>query len=182
MRPRATDNLRIESVTSHAIRSHPFHKEPFWPAFDFILPLVSCHSGSMSSQPAGRSGIGMGALGLAGVLSDAGLIESAAVAASGPINPLAPKEPHFAPKAKHVIHIFLNGGLSHVDSFDPKPELTKWHGKELPTPNLKTERPTGAAFRSPYQFPQVRWRHRNRGIFRAHRWHRRHLRHSFDAR
>ncbi len=99
-----------------------------------------------------RSGIGMGALGLAGVLSDAGLLESAAIAASGPINPLAPKEPHFAPKAKHVIHIFLNGGLSHVDSFDPKPELTKWHGKELPTPNLKTERPTGAAFRSPYQF------------------------------
>ena len=44
-------------------------------------------------------------------------------------NPLAPKPPHFAPKAKRVIFLFMTGGVSHVDSFDPKPFLTKNHGK-----------------------------------------------------
>ena len=42
-------------------------------------------------------------------------------------NPLAPKKPHFAPKAKRVIFMFMNGGVSHVDTFDPKPFLTKNH-------------------------------------------------------
>lgn len=60
--------------------------------------------------------------------------------------------PHFAPRARQVIHIFLNGGVSHVDTFDPKPALTKWHGKPLPTPNLITERPTGNALGSPFSF------------------------------
>src|SRR5262245_10033150 len=40
--------------------------------------------------------------------------------------------PHFEPKAKYVIHIFLGGGLSHIDSFEYKPELEKYHDKELP--------------------------------------------------
>ena len=99
-----------------------------------------------------RSGLGFGSLGLASLLNDSGMLSSEARADGEPINPLAPKQPHFPAKAKRVIHIFLNGGCSHVDTFDPKPELTKWHGKELPTPNLKTERPTGAAFKSPYSF------------------------------
>jgi hypothetical protein len=99
-----------------------------------------------------RSGLGFGSLGLASLLNDDGLLSSEARATETPINPLAPKQPHFPATAKRVIHIFLNGGCSHVDTFDPKPELTKWHGKELPTPNLKTERPTGAAFGSPYKF------------------------------
>lgn len=67
-------------------------------------------------------------------------------------SPLAPKSPHFAPKAKRIIHIFLNGGLSHVDSFDPKPMLDRYHGKPLAIPNLVTERPTGTAFQSPFTF------------------------------
>jgi hypothetical protein len=68
-------------------------------------------------------------------------------------NPMLPKGPHFAPKAKRVIHLFMNGGPSHVDTFDPKPELTKWHGKILPDENrLSTERKTGAAYRSPFTF------------------------------
>ena len=67
------------------------------------------------------------------------------------INPLAPKQPHFPAKAKHVIHLFMNGGPSHVDTFDPKPELTKYAGKALPI-NLPTERKTGAAFPSPFKF------------------------------
>jgi hypothetical protein len=68
-------------------------------------------------------------------------------------NPMLPKGPHFAPKAKRVIHLFMNGGPSHVDTFDPKPELTKWHGKILPDENrLSTERKTGAAYQSPFSF------------------------------
>ena len=60
--------------------------------------------------------------------------------------------PHHAPKAKHVIYLFLNGGASQVDTFDPKPMLTKYHGKPLPTSNLKTERRTGSALGSPFEF------------------------------
>jgi hypothetical protein len=98
-----------------------------------------------------RCGMGFGGLGLAALLGDAGLLASPAHA-SDSLNPLAPKQPHFKPRAKRVIHLFMNGGPSHVDTFDPKPLLTKFHGKELPKPNLRTERKTGAAFRSPYKF------------------------------
>src|SRR6516225_11391176 len=45
--------------------------------------------------------------------------------------PLAPKPSHFAPKAKHLIVIFLTGGFSHVDTFDPKPKLRAHHGKKV---------------------------------------------------
>ncbi len=58
---------------------------------------------------------------------------------------------HFAPKAKRVIHFFLNGGPSHVDTFDPKPALLKHEGKQLPSHRI-TERKTGAAFPSPFKF------------------------------
>src|SRR5258705_10179274 len=58
------------------------------------------------------------------------------VAASSPASSaLAPKAPHFAPKAKRVIFLFLNGGPSHVDTFDPKPMLTKYDGKPMPGPD-----------------------------------------------
>lgn len=63
-----------------------------------------------------------------------------------------PGGPHFAPKAKHVIYLFLNGGPSQVDTWDPKPMLTKYHGKPAPSSNLKTERKTGAMLGSPFQF------------------------------
>jgi len=59
---------------------------------------------------------------------------------------------HFPAKAKHVIFLFLNGGPSQVDTFDPKPMLAKHHGQPMPTPNLKTERKTGSLLRSPFQF------------------------------
>tara|TARA_R110002049_G_scaffold2750_4_gene22028 strand:+ start:227270 stop:228703 length:1434 start_codon:yes stop_codon:yes gene_type:complete len=59
---------------------------------------------------------------------------------------------HFPAKAKHVIHLFMNGGPSHVDTFDPKPALEKYDGKTAPIKNLKTERPTGHVMRSPYKF------------------------------
>src|SRR5262249_36535036 len=55
-----------------------------------------------------------------------------------------------APRAKHVIFLFMNGGLSQVDSFDPKPMLDKYHGQPLPGGAIATERKTGALMRSPF--------------------------------
>src|SRR5690606_25541365 len=54
--------------------------------------------------------------------------------------------------AKHVIHLFMNGGPSQVDTFDPKPQLAKHHGQRPEGANLKTERGTGALFQSPFKF------------------------------
>ena len=59
--------------------------------------------------------------------------------------------PHFAPRAKRVIHFFLNGGPSHVDTFDPKPALARYAGRPVPHHRI-TERKTGAAFPSPFKF------------------------------
>ncbi len=91
-----------------------------------------------------RCGTGLGSLALATLLAED--------APAAPAHPLAPKPPHFPAKAKHVVHLFMNGGPSHVDTFDPKPLLGRHHGKPLPTRNLRTERKTGAAMRSPFQF------------------------------
>jgi len=96
-----------------------------------------------------KAGLGLGGLGLAGVLSDAGLL---AADTSSIGNPLTARSPHFAPKAKRFLHIFLNGGPSQVDTFDPKPMLDQYAGKALPSGNLLTERKTGAAFPSPFKF------------------------------
>ena len=90
-----------------------------------------------------RSAMGMGALALGSMLQSVDASEA---------NPLAVRKPHFAAKAKRVIHLFMNGGPSHVDTFDPKPSLEKYAGKLLPTDNPKTERKTGAAFPSPFKF------------------------------
>ncbi len=96
-----------------------------------------------------RCGMGMGALGLGSLMGNLGFTNSAA--ADGFTSPLMPKGPHFPGKAKRVIHIFANGGASQVDTFDPKPSLDKWNGKEIPL-QLRTERKTGAAYKSPFKF------------------------------
>ena len=95
-----------------------------------------------------RFGMGFGSVALAPLLQSAGRASPTTNAA----NPLSPQAPPFKPRARRVIHIFLNGGVSHVDTFDPKPALQKYAGKLLPTGNLPTERPTGAAFPSPFAF------------------------------
>ncbi len=92
-------------------------------------------------------GAGFGMAGLAGVLHANGT--SGTVLAPGP---LAVKAPHFPATAKHVIFLFLNGGPSQVDTFDPKPMLQKYNGKPLPSGNLKTERKTGNLLGSPFEF------------------------------
>ncbi len=92
-----------------------------------------------------RCGAGFGTVGLAAVLG-----QSFARAAA-PAGPLAPRPPHFRPRAKYVIQILANGGPAQMDTFDPKPELTKYHGQRLPI-HLATERPTSTALGSPFSF------------------------------
>ena len=66
--------------------------------------------------------------------------------------PLAVKPPHFAARAKRVIFLFMNGGWSQVDTFDPKPALDKHHGEPMPGPKIKTDRASGSLMRSPFAF------------------------------
>ncbi|MEN9602042.1 MAG: hypothetical protein RIS56_1648 [Verrucomicrobiota bacterium] len=100
-----------------------------------------------------RTGLGLGALSLQTLGDPAaatGTLDGPASLAS--LSPLAPKPPHFAPKARRVVHFFLNGGPSQVDTFDPKPALAKYAGQPLPGQYLRTERKTGAALPSPFKF------------------------------
>ena len=86
-------------------------------------------------------GAGFGLVGYRGLLG-----------AATATDPLAPKPVHFPAKAKRVINLFLNGGPSQVDTFDPKPMLDKYHGKPVPSGNLRTERKTGNLLKSPFSF------------------------------
>ncbi len=98
-------------------------------------------------------GTGFGMAGLAGILhAGQPAVTDPAVGIPPKAPPLAPKSPHFAPSAKHVIFLFLNGGPSQVDTFDPKPMLQKFSGQPIPTGNLKTERKTGNLLGSPFAF------------------------------
>src|SRR5687768_18137735 len=72
-----------------------------------------------------RVGMGFGSLALGGLVSNQ-------PASAAPLNPLAVRSSQYEPKAKRVVHFFMNGGPSHVDTFDPKPMLTKHDGKMLP--------------------------------------------------
>ena len=96
-------------------------------------------------------GNGFGALGLASVLAGEGLLGSSLQAAtSGPSNPLAPKAPHFTPRAKRVIFLFMNGGPSQVDTFDPKPALAKYKGETKE--GTKRGKGGGKLLPSPFKF------------------------------
>lgn len=100
-------------------------------------------------QMLSHMGTGLGLVGLHGLMSDAA--ETAATSAV--TSPLAPRLPQFPVRAKHIIHIYLNGGPSQVDTFDPKPLLAKYDGQPLPSDSkLTTERHTGAAMASPFKF------------------------------
>lgn len=78
-------------------------------------------------------GVGLGTMALNSLLAQSLFGKSSK--ASLNVNPLAPKLPHFAPKAKRVIYLFMAGAPSHLELFDNKPELAKWNGK-LPPPDL----------------------------------------------
>ncbi|MBX7209378.1 MAG: DUF1501 domain-containing protein [Verrucomicrobiaceae bacterium] len=97
-------------------------------------------------QMLSRIGMGFGSMALGDMLG-----AGQANAAVDTRDPFGVRKPHFEAKAKRVIHFFMNGGPSQVDTFDPKPMLDKYDGKALPNV-LKTERPTGAGFKSPFKF------------------------------
>ncbi|MBV6501853.1 MAG: hypothetical protein CJBNEKGG_04383 [Prosthecobacter sp.] len=103
-----------------------------------------------------QAGAGFGSLALQSLLADDGLLSGG--------NPLAPRAPHFAPKAKSVIFLFMYGGPSHVDLFDPKPELARWHGRAIPVWKKEDAfmggKTKNVAMQSPYRFS----RHGQAGI------------------
>src|SRR3954468_13219424 len=69
------------------------------------------------------------------------------------VDPLAPRAPHFAPHAKSVIFLFMDGGVSHIDSFDPKPRVQKDTGQPLPFARPPHVRAVSTAlYASPFEF------------------------------
>src|SRR5438128_7569926 len=88
-----------------------------------------------------QCGVGLGAIALGQLFRQSGWAAPAALA-----NPLAPRQPHFPPKAKRVIFLFMAGAPSHLELFDYKPELAKWNGKTPPAELTKDYR---AAFINP---------------------------------
>ncbi len=93
-----------------------------------------------------RTGMGLGWLGAASLLQQETASAGSVVATS-----MAPRPPHFPARARAVIHIFANGGPSHLDTFDRKVALEQYAGREIPN-KLATERRTGAALPSPFAF------------------------------
>src|SRR3954453_14418243 len=95
-----------------------------------------------------QSAGGFGLLALADLLS-----RSEAAGTNG--NPLAPRAPHFTPRAKQVLFLFMHGGPSQVDTFDYKPLLERDHGKPLPFPKPRVvSSQTGNLLKSPFKFKQ----------------------------
>src|SRR5579872_504704 len=104
------------------------------------------HHGVTRREALQRIACGFGSVALAGLLAED-------AAASEAANPLAPKASHFAARAKRVIFLFMHGGVSHVDAFDPKPKLTEMNGKPFPFAKPKFEfAPTGNLLASPWKF------------------------------
>jgi hypothetical protein len=102
-----------------------------------------------------RIACGFGGVALAGLLAEeaAGAAPVAHAASLPGADPLAPKQPHFPARAKRVIFLFMHGGVSHVDTFDPKPQLAAMNGKPLPFAKPKFEfAPTGNLLQSPWKF------------------------------
>ena len=97
-----------------------------------------------------RSAVGFGSLAMAAMIGQA----SRAQGATSP-DPLAARLPHFTPRAKRVIFLFMKGGPSHLDTFDPKPLLTRDDGKPLPFAKPRVQfAPTGNLLKSPWSFQQ----------------------------
>ncbi len=106
-----------------------------------------------------KAGEGISGVALAYLLGREGLLAAEAFpsACSGSLaidSPLAPQAAHFAPRAKAVISLFMSGGVSHIDTFDPKPMLEKFHGQPLRGKGEITVRQgyPGPLFKSPFKF------------------------------
>lgn len=112
-------------------------------------------SGSISRrQMLHRCGAGFGALALTDLMARCAAAEAASQS-SPPASPLAARTPHFAPRAKRVIFLFMHGGPSHIDTFDYKPLLERDNGKPLPFDKPRVQfAQTGNLLRSPWKFEQ----------------------------
>src|SRR6267378_1740759 len=102
---------------------HPFHESILQSRRNFLATSAS----------------GIGMLALASLLKEEGLLAAESVLGDA-VNPLAPKAPHFAPKAKACICIYLEGAPSQIDLFDPKPKLNEMDGQKLPESMTKNVR------------------------------------------
>ncbi|MCO6455336.1 MAG: DUF1501 domain-containing protein [Pirellulaceae bacterium] len=113
----------------------------------------ACHGLSRRAMLRG-SGVGFGYLALASLLAEQSAGETGgALPSSAATDPLAPREPHFSPRAKRVIFLFMKGGPSHVDTFDYKPKLQQDHGQPLPFAKPRVQfAPTGTLLKSPWKF------------------------------
>lgn len=95
---------------------------------------------------------GFGSVALTGLLAEE-QARGAEAPSSASANPLAPRPPHFPAKAKRVLFLFMHGGVSHVDTFDPKPKLQEMNGKPFPFAKPRFEfAPTGNLLASPWKF------------------------------
>ena len=97
------------------------------------------------------AGLGFGSLGMAALLAD----ETKLFAMGQSDNPLAPRRPHFEPKAKRVIFLFMHGGPSSIDTFDPKERLNRDNGKALPIKrplSFDNKNDAGPLMKSPWEF------------------------------
>jgi Protein of unknown function (DUF1501) len=95
-----------------------------------------------------KMGAGFGMMSLASILGES--VARAAESSAG--NPWTLKDPQFKPKAKRVIFLFMNGGMSPIDSFDYKPALEKYNGQPMPGGILSHERQVGGLMQSPFKF------------------------------
>lgn len=117
---------------------------PFSHSDSFGLPVSR-------RQALKTAAVGFGSLALRSLLAES----ASAGAVSGTVNPLAPKEPHFPARAKRVIFLFMTGGPSQVDTFDPKPLLTRDDGKPLPFDKPRVQfNATTNLLKSPWEFKQ----------------------------
>src|SRR4051812_47203704 len=107
---------------------------------------------------------GFGYLALQGLLAKNASAAAASIsgAARGIANPLLPRQPHFAPRAKRVIFLFMQGGVSHVDSYDYKPTLDKQDGKSMPFDDARQVANTGTRGAS-HRVMKSLWQFRQHG-------------------
>src|SRR5881409_2114076 len=103
-----------------------------------------------------QCGVGLGSIALASLLGR-DKASGATTAKPGATNPLGPKQPHFKPKAKRVIYLFMAGGPSQLDLFDNKPTLAKYNGKPVPQEVVKGQKyafikPDAALYATEFKF------------------------------
>ena len=111
-------------------------------------------------------GAGFGFVALQNMLSSSLLAAEKTIVGTGASYGGVLQQLHFKPKAKRVIFLFMNGGLSHVDTFDPKPMLDKYDGQPMPGPQILTSRKTGNLMKSPFKFTK----HGKSGIEMSELW------------